>query len=113
MTYPNTPGFVRDSDTSREAAESMHEAAPSIRERIYSWIERRGRFGATADEVEAKSGIRNQTITARIRELELSERLTKTEDKRKTRSGRNARVYVASKWLPKADNEEPTQGALF
>lgn len=113
MKYPNQPGYVRNSDTSREAAESMRKAAPSIRERIYTWIEWRGYFGATADEVEAKSGIRNQTITARIRELELSGRLTKTDDKRKTRSGRNARVYVATKWLPDQDGEDQAQGALF
>ncbi len=82
MSYPHSPGF-ESVDTSVTAAASVTESASSMRSRIKRHI--LWRTDATCDEVERALGLRHQTASARIREL---------VRKRKTTSGRDARVYV-------------------
>lgn len=86
--------FVPGSDTSREAAESIAPVSSAIRVRIYEWIRARGRRGATCDEVEEALGLRHQTASARVRELVRSGALVDSGQRRRTRSGRTARVVV-------------------
>ncbi|MCA1379516.1 MarR family transcriptional regulator [Bradyrhizobium sp. BRP05] len=93
-TYPDTPGFVRYSDTSMAAADSMLTDAPTLRDNILAFIRREG--DATCDEVEVRCNLTHQTASARIRELVLQGKLVDTGDRRKTRSGRKARVYEAA-----------------
>lgn len=80
-------------DTSIEAAESVTEAAPVNRVRVYEYLKRNG--GATCDEVELALGLSHQTASSRLWELEKMGRAEKTEARRTTRSGRKARVYRA------------------
>jgi len=90
------PPFVRDSETSREAAVSMIEKAPSIRRKVWQFIHARGGHGATADEVQASMKIMGRTVTPRIIELRMRGRLKLSGGTRKTRSGRNAQVYIST-----------------
>lgn len=89
--------YVRGSDTSRAAAESIEPSAASMRGRILNLI-RYAENGLTCDEAEQITGMRHQTVSARIRELFESGHIVFLSDepngKRQTRSGRMARVYV-------------------
>jgi hypothetical protein len=94
--YPEDPGFVRGSDTSEAAAESVVAPAAAIRAIVRQHIvnaEHRDPPGCTCDELEAVTGGRHQTVSARVRELVLSGDIHDTGDRRPTRSGRNARIY--------------------
>lgn len=98
MTQERLPYFGRaphvvGSDTSQSAGESIEPSACVLRERVYLCI---ADGGATCDEVEQRTGLRHQTASARVRELALSGRIRDTGQRRKTRSGRNAAVWVAS-----------------
>ena len=92
MTYPNDPGFVKDSDTSFAASRSF--GADSLRELVRAHIASQGRNGATCDEVEVALDMRHQTCSARCRELVLKGGIIKTVSVRPTRSGCKAHVYV-------------------
>ncbi len=94
--FPNLPGYVRGSDTSKGAADSMEDAAPFLRGKVLAHIRMSGSRGATDDELEVALGLSHQTASARRRELELLGQVMKTMQRRKTRSGRTAGVYVAS-----------------
>ena len=52
--------------------------------------------GLTCDEVEQQLGMRHQTAAARCWELEGNLLLEKSDQRRVTRSGRTARLYVAT-----------------
>lgn len=94
--FPAVPGAVLGSDTSEAAAASMEEAAPLLRERVLCFFIAQGQRGATDDEVELALGLSHQTASARRRELELGGKIQKTPNRRKTRSGRTAGVYIVS-----------------
>jgi len=100
--YNGLPPSVAGSETSREAAASMVPCVRKIRERVRLQIVILSQFqGATCDEIELHLALSHQTASARIRELYLGGVIDylRSEDgtlvKRKTRSGRNAQVYVA------------------
>jgi predicted Rossmann fold nucleotide-binding protein DprA/Smf involved in DNA uptake len=83
--------YVKGSDTSRSAAESMQRPAETIRADVLAYI-REG--AATCDEVEVGLGLSHQTIGPRIRELVLMGKVRDSGSRRPTRSGRSARVFV-------------------
>lgn len=87
--------YVRGSDTSRAAAESMEHIAPTLRHKVYQAILGRGAHGATDDEVVHVIGLPHRTVTARRRELERMGAVYRTEVRRPTSSGRSAGVYQA------------------
>jgi hypothetical protein len=88
-----------DSDTSRAAAKSMTVTSNSMRGKVLTLIEE-GMFfgvtGATDDEVEDYTGWLHQTVSARRRELVLLGKIKDSGMRRKTRSGRQATVWVLS-----------------
>ena len=91
---PSAPG----SDTSEDAAESMSESAPSYRRRVLEFINSRGTVGATSDEVQAALGLTHQNGSARVSELANRYKLiVDSGQKRRTRSGRKAVVYVVKR----------------
>lgn len=96
MTYPTTPGHVA-TDTSIAAAGEIAGDAASLRERVWRYIDSPGHWGRTCDEVEYALAMRHQTASARIRELVLAGRLIDSGERRLTRSGRRAAVYVVAK----------------
>ena len=50
--------------------------------------------GVTCDAVEEATGMSHQTCSARITELVIEGKIRDTGQRRKTRTGRTARVYV-------------------
>lgn len=101
--YSQGPGFRHESDTSREAAERLTTAQRN-RHIALDFIKGRGADGATIDEVCVHLSqvlarqVPPNAISGRFKELEEQRVITKTPQRRKTRSGRNAVVYVAGSW---------------
>ncbi|MDP6942733.1 MAG: hypothetical protein QF464_01175 [Myxococcota bacterium] len=95
MTNRTRLPYVKGSDTSEAAAESMEPHAPTLRHRVFRYILEQGDLGATDSQIEIALQLRHQTASARRRELELMGAVVRTGQVRKTASGRNAGVYVA------------------
>ena len=85
------PPFVRDSDTSREAAKSIISSSGRLKQAIIAHMRIEG--ACTCDEIEVALSMRHQTASARIRELKADGTIRDTGDMRPTRSGRLASVY--------------------
>jgi Fic family protein len=90
--YPAAPGYMKQSETSRQAAKEITLAAGTLRRLIYTFIKEQN--GATCDEAEVALNLRHQTASARITELRLAGKL-RPIGTRATRSGRQADVLVA------------------
>jgi hypothetical protein len=82
--------------------------------RILEHAEQCGRLGFTADELTADWGCSPNHTAPRVTELVASGALVKTEERRPTRSGCLARVYVAKRFAlqPPRRNSQP-QPSLF
>lgn len=79
--------------TSLDAKNSLgDETVDQLRSRIF--VEVRERGGATCDEIEVALGLRHQTASARIRELVEAGKLVDSDERRPTRSGRDAVVWT-------------------
>jgi len=89
------PPYVRDSDTSRGAADSIKAVTPALRLQVLAQIKACGIRGSTDDELERALKLRHQTASARRRELCLQNAVRDSGERRKTRSGRSAVVWVA------------------
>jgi hypothetical protein len=96
--------YVKGSATSHAAAESMKPHARTIRQRVYEYILSRGGFGCTDEEVIAALGVSPSTARPRRGELVQMGAVKKTGDTRRTRSGRQAAVYVG---IPGHDVNKP------
>jgi DNA-binding HxlR family transcriptional regulator len=96
MGYTNegTP-FANFSDTSEMAAESMDYLKGPLAMEVYEHLLRLLPEGATAEELEVITGLKTQTLTARIRDLYLAGLIYDAGERRKTKSGRLARVNMA------------------
>lgn len=92
--YDGTPPHVRGSDTSLAAAEAIEPHVGTQQARALAVV-RAALAGATCDEVEALTGGRHQGISARLRELVQLGKIVDSGQRRATRSGRQARIYVA------------------
>ena len=88
-------------ETSRNAALSMVEAAPRHGQLILETLRRHGPM--TAQEIERHTNLDYWQISRRLKELRDAERIADTGECRATRSGRPAIVYEAV----------AKQGALF
>jgi len=94
--YGGRAPFVKGSDTSEAAADSIHEHLGKLQAGVYQEIYRRGTWGRTCDEVEDRLHMRHQTASARIKELKDKGLIFDTGERRLTRSGSPAAVYVAT-----------------
>lgn len=83
-------------DTSRAAAASVRFQAPADREAVMRVVVAAGRRGATCDECEVVTGLLHQNCSARVRDLVLSGYIEDSGQRRPTRTGRAARVYVVT-----------------
>lgn len=93
--YPHVPGH-QDTDTSREAAESVEGVAGKIRRMVLRAIVNAGPRGLTTNECADLLQIDKGTVQPRTSELRL---LGKIEDSRRRRpnaSGRQAIVWIAA-----------------
>src|ERR1017187_10099953 len=77
-----------------EAHESIIPLKLIQRSRILALAARRGTYGTTCDEAEIALDMTHQSCSARFSEMKRDGGLLATIDCRKTRSGRNARVFI-------------------
>lgn len=98
MTYPDTAGYQKHSETSIEAAENL-QGADTLRHAIHHATKMAHGTGRTSDELSEYFDIPASTIGARVRELELKGMVIKTAMKRKSRYKRNAFVYVVPEYF--------------
>jgi len=82
-------------ETRREAHERILPAAATLRALVLRVIEEAG--GLTCDEVELRTGLTHQCASARINELARDGFVASSGAPRKTRSGRNACVWIATR----------------
>jgi DNA-binding MarR family transcriptional regulator len=88
----NVP-YVKSSDTSRDAAESMRPHVSGMEMTVLYCVREWG--GATCDEIEDRMKLAHQTVSARLKGLRDKGLIKFSGLKRTTRSGRDAMVYVA------------------
>ena len=81
--------------TEREAAMSVVGYAKTLRDKVYQWLVQQGDRGGTRDELDVVIGRTPNVTQPRLWELEQMELIRKTDERRPTRSGRSAVVYVA------------------
>jgi hypothetical protein len=96
MTYPDTPGFVRTSATSKSAATFIEPSAGTVRAWVLKEIRKAGQKGLSCEQVERRCKLRHQSASARIRELVI-DGLVEIIGTRENESGVRARVYVAAR----------------
>ena len=89
-----------NTDTSREAADSIQAVLGPLQARVLRHVIACGADGTTCDEAEEALAMKHQTCSARIRELVLKDRIVDSGERRHTRSGRNAVVYVLPEHHP-------------
>lgn len=90
---PSPPAQVH-SETSVEAADAIASAASTLRERVYDWLA--GQNGATDEEMQEALGMNPSTQRPRRVELVEQGRVKDSGMRHKTRSGRNAVVWVVT-----------------
>ena len=93
FNYPHTPGY-QNTDTSRQAAEDISPAAPTLRGQVLYRISQAGDRGLTADEAAhiLQEGI--LSIRPRVTELNRLGRIEDTGERRlNTISGKKAIVW--------------------
>lgn len=86
----------RRTDTSREAAEEIRADVPRLRRLVYAHIASRGLTGATDQECQEALNLPANTQGPRRIELTNSGHVRDSGARRKTRSGRNAIVWIAT-----------------
>ena len=91
-----TAPYVPESDTSYEAAKRIEPALGRLQAKVLTYLLTNDGKGLTCDEIEEASGLKHQTASARIRELAQKGLIEDSGDRRPTRSGRNAVVWVVA-----------------
>lgn len=105
MTYPNSTGFQKGSATSEASAKALDDtgAADSQAAYIEGFLTERSLRGATVDELTQAMqengfpNIHNGTVAGRVVHLEHQGIVIKTAVVRKTRSNREANVYMMAR----------------
>jgi len=96
VDYDITGNHHGGNEFSVAAHESIKGNKARDQAKIWNHVESLGESGATCDEIEVSLGMSHQTASARVSEMKRSGRLKLNGEKRSTRTGRNAGVYVAS-----------------
>lgn len=91
-TMPVAAGVV---DTSREAAAAGAESAARNRRLVLQLVTGAGQRGATCDEVAAAMGKAQNEVSGRFTDLHRLGLIARSGQRRKTRAGRDAHVWVA------------------
>jgi len=86
---------MRVQEVSLEAYESILDDIPRLQKAILTEFIWAGEDGLTCDEVELQLYLRHQTASARVRELAQKGHIKDSGERRATRSGRTAIVWVA------------------
>lgn len=90
----DTAPYVSGSDTSRAAADSLTDDLGRLEALVYKLIGSSGLQGRTDDELEVSTQLAHQTISARRRTLVLKGHVCDSGHRRRTRSGRQAVVWI-------------------
>lgn len=93
--FDDSAPYVRNSETSREAAEEIEPQAATLRGIVLAFIRGRGLYGATDEEMQ--EGIPMPPSTQRPRRVELvaAHFVHDSGTRRRTHSGRAATVWTA------------------
>lgn len=91
--------YVPGSETSKRAAQSARERAPTQRARVLVALLEREQAGASCDELSVLTGIGTPSLCARLRELEEDDLIKRLEATRKTRKGEDACLYVLPQYV--------------
>ena len=78
LTYRGTTGFVAGSDTSMARADREARRAGTVQGTVLRLIHDAGADGRTSPEVEDATGMKHQSVSSSIRNLERDGRLVKT-----------------------------------
>jgi predicted Rossmann fold nucleotide-binding protein DprA/Smf involved in DNA uptake len=89
--YPNAPGAKR-TGTSKLAADSIRERAPTLRERVLDVLQTQP---LTADQVALCLGQSILSIRPRLSELLRLGKIVETSERRRNQSGKLATVWRA------------------
>ena len=89
MNYPETPGYKRRG-TSKAAAESMREKAPTLRDKVLGLL---CFYNLTADECAQKLGVTELACRPRLSELVRLGKIVDTGTTRRNSSGKMATVW--------------------
>jgi hypothetical protein len=92
---PDPPAHHNAPETSREAAERIRPKAETLRAAVLGYLVGRGKQGATDEEIQDGLCMSPNTERPRRQELEHMGFVERTQDRRLTRSGRPAVVWVA------------------
>lgn len=116
MTEPDVTANYHGGN--RESAEAFERTPAEQRQRqrarVLDYIASRGRNGATSDEAEAALSLTHQACSARFTEAKRDGQIVPADLRRRTRSGRMARVYVIPDRPAPAVLPGPVpEGALF
>lgn len=101
----------RTPETSREAYCRILPIAGTDRERVFQAIRAAGPRGLIDDEGQQQTGIIPQTWTPRRGELAAAGLIVKSGERRLTRSGRWADVWVAEEFAPRPRPTPPESQA--
>lgn len=93
--YGGHPPHV-DTDTSKAAADAIEVNAGTLRFQVLKFIEEAGAAGRTDDEIEDLLRMKGSTVRPRRRELEIGGKIRDSGQVRRTRSGRDATVWVVA-----------------
>jgi hypothetical protein len=94
---------------SREARQSLQGSLSAVRERVFNYVDQRLAWGSTSDEAVYALDMLHQTVSARFAELKALGRIVPSGERRKTRSGRNAAVFISSRVADGLEEEEARQ----
>lgn len=88
--------YVKTSETSKQAAETMRERAPRVRTLVLNHIASKGREGTTDEAGEGETGIPPRTYAPRRKELVDLGLVLDSGQRRKNKSGRTATVWISA-----------------
>ena len=92
---PAPPSHHKAPGTSAAAAAYIAPHTPSLREQVFAFIAGRGTHGATDEEMQDVLGMGANTQRPRRWELERARRIVMSGERRATRSGCTAAVWIA------------------
>jgi hypothetical protein len=82
--------------TSIAAADAIKPCADNLRKQVFNYIRKQGKVGATDDECQTALGMGGSTQRPRRVELFQQGKICMATMMRKTRTGRNANVWVTN-----------------
>lgn len=106
-----TAAYHGDNPESVAAWDSIADSAETLRRQVVDHIDSCGGHGATSDETEAALDLSHQTCSARFTEAKKYNQITPSGEKRMTRSGRWAAVYVTPRFHTGNIHRLPTRPA--